>query len=154
MEIKHKIFIVEDETEIAEMYKIKLEKEWYEVKVATDWFKALTMIADFLPDLILLDIMMPEMNWFETLKTIRELAPSLKRTKIIMFSNLNSQTDIDKALESWADDYLLKASHTPKEIVEKIKEYLPNCEHEEISNESEWENILICPHCWKNVFEK
>lgn len=140
-----KVLIVDDEKSLVEMYKLKLEKEGFDVKTAYDWLNALSLISEYLPDLILLDIMMPSMNGFETLSTIRELAPSLAKTKIIMFSNLNSKEDINKALKAWADDYLLKANTTPKEIVEKIKQLLG----------FEWnltkkENIL-CPHCGKDI---
>ena len=98
-----KILIVEDEKDIIDIYKMKLEKEWFIVDIAMDWFLALTKVVEFKPDLVLLDIMMPNMNWFESLSTIRNLAPSMKDTKIIMFSNLSSQSDIDRAMQSGAD---------------------------------------------------
>jgi DNA-binding response OmpR family regulator len=68
--------------------------------------------------------MMPTMDGFETLRVIRQLAPSLK-TKIIMFTNLNSQADIDRCMQLGADDYFLKASTTPREAVERIRALLP-----------------------------
>lgn len=145
MEAK-KILIVEDDISIIDIYKIKFEKEWFNVKIAENWLIALTMIADFQPDLILLDIMMPSMNWFDSLLTIRNLAPSMKSTKIIMFSNLSSKEDIDKATEFWADWYIIKANFTPKEVLEKVKWYL------EIPTSKE-DNILVCPHCHKNIYE-
>lgn len=58
---------------------------------------AVMRVMDFAPDVILLDIMMPSMDGFETLRVIRELAPSL-HTKIVMFSNLNRQNDIDRCM--------------------------------------------------------
>lgn len=140
METK-KILIVEDEKDIVDIYKIKLEKEWFIVEVAMDWFSALTKAVEFLPDLILLDIMMPNMNWFESLSTIRNLAPSMKNTKIIMFSNLSSQDDIDNAISKWADWYIIKANFTPSELVKKINEFL------DIAKKS-----LICPHCHKDIY--
>lgn len=147
MSDKIKVFIVEDEIDVADLYKIKLEKEWFEVKVANDWFKALTMIWEFLPDIILMDIMMPNMDWFESVKNIRQLAPSLRNTKIIMFSNLNSKNDIKKALKNWADDYLLKADTTPKEVVEKINSYLKIKKNKKTISKK----IINCPHCWKEI---
>lgn len=123
MEAK-KILIVEDEKDIVDIYKMKLEKEGFIVNVATDWFVALTKALEFKPDLILLDIMMPNMNWFESLSTIRNLAPSMKNTKIIMFSNLSAQNDIDRATDNWADWYMIKANYTPAELVIKVKEFL------------------------------
>lgn len=143
---KIKIFIIEDDKEISEMYKIKFEKEWFDVKIANDWFEALTMLPDYLPDIILLDIMMPSMDGIETLKTIRELAPTLKDTKIVVFSNLNSPVYIEKVKENWADDFLLKASYTPKALVEKINSYFD----EDKNNEK----YIECPHCWEKIILK
>lgn len=145
-----KILIVEDELDILDIYKLKLEKEGFIVDVAMDWFTALTKALDFLPDLILLDIMMPNMNGFDSLSTIRNLAPSMKDTKIIMFSNLGSQNDIDKAMSSWADWYLVKANNTPSELVIKVKWFLNiNDSVEEKSALSS--NMIHCPHCWHEI---
>ena len=147
--MQNKILIVEDDTDLSTMYKIKFEKEWFEVKVADNWLTAVTFVTEFKPNAILLDIMMPSMDWFETLRVIRDLAPSLN-TKIIMFSNLNSKDDIDKCMKLWADAYLLKASTTPKDAVEKVKSMIweqNNFSQENFSNKI----IKQCPHCLKNI---
>lgn len=123
MNIK-KIMIVEDDPSIYEMYKMKFEKEWFEVLVCVNWLEALTKIVDFRPHLVLLDVMMPQMDWFEVLKAIKELTTTFTRVRIIMFSNLNSQKDIDKWIELWADEYVVKADFTPKELLEKIQKYI------------------------------
>lgn len=137
-----KILIVEDERDIVDIYKMKLEKEWFIVQIAMDWFMALTKALEFNPDLILLDIMMPNMDGFESLTTIRNLAPSMKETKIIMFSNLSSQNDIDKAMANGADWYILKANYTPSELVAKVKTFL------DTTNKT---NTISCPHCWNFI---
>lgn len=116
--MKTKILIIEDDIILSEMYSMKFEREWFEVAFSFDWQSWLDMIDEFHPDVILLDIMMPWMNWFETLKALKESNKTW--FKIIMFSNMNSKEDIEKALAMWADDYLLKASTTPKEAVEKV----------------------------------
>ncbi len=138
-----KILIVEDEKDIIDIYKMKLEKEWFIVDIARDGFLALTKVVEFKPDLVLLDIMMPNMNWFESLSTIRNLAPSMKDTKIIMFSNLSSQSDIDRAMQSGADWYIIKANFSLSELISKIKEFLWEKEHKS----------LMCPHCHKDIYE-
>lgn len=119
-----KIMIVEDDSSISEMYKIKFEKEWFEVLVCENWLQSLSKIVDFRPNIILLDIMMPQMDWFEVLKAIKELTTTFSKTKIIIFSNLNSSKDIEKWLLYWADDYILKAQVTPKELIEKLQKYI------------------------------
>lgn len=146
-----KILIVEDDNELATMYKLKFEKEWFHVKIADNGFTAVTGVTEFNPNIILLDIMMPSMDWFETLRIIRELAPSLE-CKIIMFSNLNSKDDIDKCMSLWADAYLLKAEITPKQAVEKIYELLNEPKKWNNTNTNETPcNVKSCPHCWKEI---
>ena len=122
-----KILIVEDDFELATMYKLKFEKEGFEVHICDNGLKAVTDLTVLMPDVVLLDIMMPTMDGFETLRVIRQLAPSLK-TKIIMFTNLNGQADIDRCMALGADDFLLKANTTPREAVEKIQKLLDDAE--------------------------
>lgn len=141
-----KILIVEDDTVISTLYRIKFEKEWYVVKVCNNGLDAVTDVMEFSPDVILLDIMMPSMDGFETLRVIRELAPSLK-TKIVMFSNLNSKTDIDRCMQNGADAYLLKANTTPSDAVKKIEElFLQEQTHISDIKQDEGRKTLNC-HC-------
>ncbi len=142
----YKILIVDDEKSLVEMYGLKFEKEGFNVRTTYEWLEALSLITEFLPDVILLDIMMPWMNWFETLSTIRDLAPSLVNTKIIMFSNLSSRENVEKAMHSWADEYLIKANTTPRKAVEIVKNILWIKEKNSINNEK-----VFCPHCHKNI---
>lgn len=93
-------------------------------KIKDNWLLALSKINDFRPFIILLDIMMPQMDWFETLKAMKELTTTFNNTKIIIFSNLNSSKDIEKWFLFWADDYILKSDITPRELVDKIQKYI------------------------------
>lgn len=144
-EFKAKILIVEDDESLYQMYKIKFEKEWYEVMVANNGLQASTKVADFKPDMILLDIMMPDMDWFETLKVMKQQS-SLK-TKIIMLSNLDKKEDIDKAMLLWADDYIIKANTTPKQVVEKVSKMLNIISMNEDTTEAKTSIKVKCPHC-------
>jgi len=148
-----KILIVEDDLELATMYKLKFEREWFDVNICDNGLKAVTDITTLVPDVVLLDIMMPTMDGFETLRVIRQLAPSLK-TKIVMFTNLNSQADIDRCMELGADDFLLKANTTPKEAVEKIRKLLGDeaCQSAGWATESQSGMWLEteCPYCHKH----
>lgn len=111
----YKILIVEDDLNTQEMYKIKFEKEWFEVITSNNWLDSLTKLTDFKPDIILLDIMMPSMDWFETLSAIKELTTTIN-SKVIICSNLNDKKNILKWFEIWADDYVVKANVTPWDL--------------------------------------
>lgn len=125
-----KILIVEDDKILSEMYALKLRKEGFDVKESINWLEWLTCIWEFNPDVVLLDIMMPTMNWFETLEAIKNQTSS--KSKIIMFTNIVDKDKIETAMQAWADDYLIKANTNPSDVIEKIN-YLLN--KKEIPNE-------------------
>lgn len=118
-----KIMIVDDDKNIYEMYELKFKKEWFDVVVCINWLDAVVKLLEFKPDIILLDIMMPQMDWFETLRAIKELTTTIN-SKIIIFSNINTKKDIEKWYELWADKYIVKANCTPKEIVDIVNQML------------------------------
>ena len=121
------IMIVEDNIILSDMYRYKLEKEQFHVIVKNNGLDAIAKLADTdpdpQPDLILLDLMMPGMNGFEVLETLKT-SDKLKHSKIIVFSNLNEPKDRQRCLDLGADDFILKSSITPKELVEKIRNVL------------------------------
>lgn len=143
-----KILIVEDNKDLHEMFRIKFEKWGFEVFVAEDWFSALWLAVEKKPDLILLDIMMPDMDWFETLKVIRE--QTSLNTKVVIFSNIKNAAHIDKAKKLWADDYLVKADHTPNEVYNKVNKILW-IELEQTMCSSSANKTIKCPHCDKDL---
>lgn len=114
-----KVLIIEDDEVLNEMYTMKFNMEWFIVEVAYDWFSALEKLNIFKPDVVLLDIMMPWINWMEVLPKIKEML--WDSVKIIMFTNLNDKNNMEKALEMWASDFILKADTTPKQAVEKVR---------------------------------
>lgn len=119
---KETILIIEDTVDLVELYKIYFEWEWLEVYTATDWLEWITKMVEIKPDIVLLDIMMPQMNWFEVLEAIKN--QTSMDTPIIICSNLSKQTDIDKALELWADLYIRKSDYEWSEIVKKVMEFV------------------------------
>lgn len=117
-----KLLIIEDDKVLSEMYAFKFVKEGYEVETAYDWIDGLAKVASFEPDVILLDIMMPTMNGFDTLQSIKSQTSS--NCKIIIFTNIIDKDKINEAIKMGADDYLIKADTSPKDAVEKVNEYI------------------------------
>ncbi len=119
--MKETILVVEDNALISEMYIFKLKLEWYNTYLASDGEEAVKFIFEWsiVPDLIILDIMMPNMNGFEALEKIRSDS-RFDDTKIIIFSNLNERKDRERCFALGADDFLLKATITPKDLIEHI----------------------------------
>lgn len=138
-----KLLIIEDDKVLNEMYAMKFIKEWYEVQSAYEWLEWISKLTSFNPDVILLDIMMPTMNGFETLEVIKSQT-SLK-CKIIIFTNIVDEDKIEKALKMWADDYLIKADTTPKLALEKVEKHLQNAEEEK--------QKIIYVNAWINHFK-
>lgn len=114
-----KILIVEDDPFLSSLAAGRLEKEGYKVKVSVDGAQALKSIEEEIPDLVLLDIIMPGMNGFDVLRSIRG-NPKTKDLPVMVFSNLGQEHEIEEGKKLGADDFLVKAKFTLKEVVDKI----------------------------------
>ena len=101
----------------------KLEKEGFEVFLAQDGNEGIEQAKKNIPDLILLDIILPGIDGFDVLKTLKNES-STKAIPIVLLSNLGQKEDIDKGSALGATDYLIKAHFSPQEIVDKVKEIL------------------------------
>lgn len=118
-----KILIVEDEKSLNEAYQITLKKEGYSVYAAFDGDQALEMVSKEEPDLILLDVRMPGKDGIEFLRDYREKFADSK-AKVVVFSNLDQDGQVDEAYELGADKYILKALAAPKDLVKLVKSIL------------------------------
>jgi two-component system alkaline phosphatase synthesis response regulator PhoP len=103
----HRVLVVDDEEAILELLKYNLEKAGYEVKTATDGLKAVEIAKKFLPDLVLLDIMMPVMDGVETCRRIREI-PEIQKTFVIFLTARSEEYSEVAAFDAGADDYITK----------------------------------------------
>lgn len=119
----NKILIVEDDTALLEMYKVKFEEEGLPLATAADGEVGLELAKKELPAVILLDVMMPKMDGFAVLAEIKK-DPATKNIPVLMLSNLGQKADVDKGQQLGAVDYIVKASMTPTQVVAKVKEYL------------------------------
>ena len=120
---KIKVFIIEDDIYISDMYRIKLEADNYEVHVASDGIEGIKKLEKDIPNVILLDIVMPKIDGFSVLKMIKE-NNILKNVPIILLTNLSQKENIERGFELGAASYIIKAHFTPSEVVKKIKEVI------------------------------
>ena len=113
------ILCIEDEPFISELYARALSKAGYQVTVKADGAEALTEAQTNKYDIILLDLMVPNLTGVEILKALKDPArvPPLK-SKIVIATNLEQREEVRADIESHADGYLVKAELTPKELVE------------------------------------
>lgn len=118
-----KILIVEDERVLVNVLEEKFTREGFEVEVAYSGEEAETTLKKFRPDIILLDLLLPQKSGFDVLRDIKS-NPELKSIAVIVLSNLGEAENLKKGLELGADDYLIKAQHPLKEVVEKVKRHL------------------------------
>lgn len=117
------LLLVEDDFFLRSLMKKKLTLEGYEVIEAENGRIALNELEKNDIDLVLLDLIMPEVDGFEVLETISK-NPELTKIPVIVLSNLGQKEKIDKAKSLGAKDYIIKAHFTPGEVVEKIKKQL------------------------------
>ncbi len=120
----NKIAIIEDEISIQQMYKFKLEASGYSVKTANNGLEGISLVKQFKPDLILLDLKMPVMNGDEMLEKLRETYDEINITKIVILTNI-SHDEIPYRLRLLGmDRYVLKAHHTPSQVVKIINDLI------------------------------
>ncbi|MFC1970528.1 response regulator transcription factor [Chloroflexota bacterium] len=113
------ILVVDDEPRMVQFIGMNLDLEGFRVVSATNGYEAVEKVTRELPDLVILDIMMPDMDGFETLKKIREVSP----TPVIFLSVKGEEFDRVHGLDLGADDYMTKP-FSPRELVSRIRAVL------------------------------
>jgi two-component system, OmpR family, KDP operon response regulator KdpE len=111
--------IVDDEPYLVDLVRLNLETEGYRVVSAATGAEALERLKSDLPDVVILDVMMPEMDGFETLARIREVSS----VPVIMLTVRSEESDRIRGLEIGADDYMTKP-FSPRELVTRVKALL------------------------------
>lgn len=117
---KKTILLVEDDTFLAGMYVTKLELEGFRVLLASDGEQAIAQAKKEIPNIILLDIVLPKKSGFEVLEEIKKNAAT-KKIPVVLLTNLGQKEDVQKGLKLGATDYLIKAHFMPSEVVAKVK---------------------------------
>jgi DNA-binding response OmpR family regulator len=118
-----KILVAEDDTYLANAYRVKLTKEGFEIQLASDGEDVLKILPTFSPDIILLDLMMPKIDGFTVLQILRN-TDQWKNIPIIITSNLGQKEDVDKAMTLGATDYIVKSDSSISDILAKIRAHL------------------------------
>lgn len=118
-----KIAIIEDDATINQMYRMKFEADGFDVQVAHNGKDGIALAQSFRPDIILLDLGMPEMPGDEALKEIRSHDWG-KTVPVIILTNLGEEEAPKHLKELGIHSYIVKANLTPKEVVQRVKEAL------------------------------
>jgi len=120
---RRRILVVDDEPRMIHFIRLNLEHDGFEVYEATSGIETLDQLRDQLPDLILLDVMMPDIDGFETLRLIREIS----NVPVIMLTAKGDEDDRIQGLELGADDYITKP-FSPRELVSRVRAVLRRTE--------------------------
>lgn len=115
-----KVAIVEDDQAISQMYRFKFEAEGYEVETAENGKLGLELVEKMKPDIVLLDLMMPEMNGDEVLAKMRASSWG-KNIKVVVLTNMGEQEIPEAVKKLGVSHIILKAAMTPRQVAEVVK---------------------------------
>lgn len=118
-----KVAIVEDDMAISQMYRLKFETEGYTVQTADNGKLGLELIEEFKPDIILLDLMMPEMTGDQMLTELRK-KPWGKNITVIILTNMGEEEAPKTLRELGVHSFIVKAEMTPRQVAERVKQAL------------------------------
>lgn len=118
-----KVAIIEDDLAIAQMYRIKFEAEGYEVEVADNGVLGLELCKALKPDIVLLDLMMPQMNGDEMLAKLRATDWG-KNMKVVILTNMGEQEAPPSLKELNVSAFIVKAEMTPRQVADLVKEQI------------------------------
>ncbi|MEK7576414.1 MAG: response regulator [Patescibacteria group bacterium] len=124
----YKILLVEDDKFLIKLYSEKLVREGFEVSMAISGEEGLTKIEREKPDLILLDIILPQKNGFDILSEVK-LNPHTKDIPVILLTNLGQDADIKTGMDLGAADYLIKTDFSINDLPERIRRVLAKNSH-------------------------
>ena len=122
MEESKKIFLIEDDTDILNLYQRVLRDEGFEVCLNSDGSNVIEQALEFKPDLIVLDILLPKISGFDLLQAVKANT-SLSNIPVFILTNVAEEVSLKKALDLGAHAYLTKAEYTPQEIIDHIKQH-------------------------------
>ena len=114
------VLIAEDDLFLLKVFQVKFKKAGFNVISAKDGNETLEKLRTENPDILLLDLVMPQKSGFEVLEELKR-NPGAKKIPIIIVSNLGQESDVKHAQELGADEYIIKANYTLQQIVDLVK---------------------------------
>lgn len=127
---KTKIVLVEDDEILAKVLREELLEAGFKVMRAADGEAGLAAVRKEMPNLVLLDLVLPKKHGFEVLAELKQ-APATRDIPVIILTMLGADEDLKKGLELGANDYIVKSQHAVGEIVEKVKYFFAQESHPE-----------------------
>ncbi len=121
--MRNKILLIEDSKIIQQMYRSKLTIEQFTVITADNGMEAIKILSQEIPDLVLLDLMMPVMDGFKVLQVIKT-DPRLSNIPVLVFSARGQPEEVEKAMNLGAAGYIVKATTKPNEVIEQIRKVI------------------------------
>ncbi|MFA6285280.1 MAG: response regulator [Parcubacteria group bacterium] len=119
----HKIIIVEDDPMLGEIYEKKFLEAGFEMKLVTSGKAVEGEVSNYQPEMVLLDIVLPDMDGYEILEVLSKNA-STRTVPVYVFSNLSAKEDIERATSLGAKGFITKSSFTPTQLVDEVKKIL------------------------------
>ena len=124
-----KILLIEDDSSIYSLYKLAFSKEGYEIDIAHDGVEGLSKVSANMPDIILLDIILPRINGLEVMEQLKGLPPPQNPNKCVIFlTNLDKGEEIERGLKL-GNGYLIKSQITPGDLIREVGLYLSSSSH-------------------------
>lgn len=120
---KTRVLLVDDDTTLLDMYKERLEIAGFEVVTAVNGEEALAKAVESVPNVILLDIMMPKINGFDALNILKN-TPETKNIPVIVLTALTQEIHRKKGLAAGADDFIVKSETMPRDVIAKIEKVI------------------------------
>lgn len=118
-----RVLVAEDDAFLIQVHEKKLAKEGFEVTIARNGQEAIDFAKEKKPDIIILDLIMPIKDGFETLKELKS-DPELKEIKVVVMTNLSQDEDRERVMNLGAVDFIVKSNISFKEVVQNIKQHL------------------------------
>jgi len=120
---KRTVVLVEDDPLLVDIYSTKFQEKGFDATVVDHGGKAVEVVQSVGPDVVVLDIVLPEQDGWEILHSLKRIA-KLKNTKVIILSNLGQKEEVEKGLKLGAASYLIKAHYTPSQVVDEIEKIM------------------------------